>query len=54
MIRVCLPALFACLRQEVKALQYPGIDGVSADMVIDGVNLLRDCLVQQFNCMLAT
>ena len=31
-----------------------GIDDVSADMVIDGGDMLHECLLQLFNRMLAT
>ena len=45
--------LHVCV-QELKRGKSPGIDGVSADMVIDGGDLLHDCLLQLFNRMLAT
>jgi len=45
--------LHVCIKK-LKHGKSPGIDGVSADMVIDGGDLLRDCLLQLFNRMLAT
>jgi len=45
--------LHVCIKK-LKRGKSPGIDGVSADMVIDGGDLLHDCLLQLFNRMLAT
>ena len=47
------PAQRMCIKK-LKRGKSPGIDGVSADMVIDGGDLLHDCLLQLFNRMLAT
>ena len=44
--------LHVCIKK-LKRGKSPGIDGVSADMVIDGGDLLHDCLFL-FNRMLAT
>jgi len=44
--------LHVCIKK-LKHGKSPGIDGVSADMVIDGGDL-HDCLLQLFNRMLAT
>ena len=40
--------------ENLKRGKSPGIDGLSADMVNDGGDLLHDCLLQLFNRMLAT
>ena len=40
--------------KNLKRGKSPGIDGVSADMVIDGGDMLHECLLQLFNRMLAT
>ena len=45
--------VYTCIKK-LKRGNSPGIDGVSADMVIDGGDLLHDCLLQLFNRMLAT
>ena len=45
--------LHVCIKK-LKRGKSPGIDGVSADMVIDGGDLMHDCLLQLFNRMLVT
>ena len=45
--------LHVCIK-ELKCGKSPGIYGVSADMVIDGGDMLHDRLLQLFNRMLAT
>ncbi len=45
--------LHVCIKK-LKRSKSPGIDGVSADMVIDGGDLLHECLLRLFNRMLAT
>ena len=45
--------LHVCIKK-LKRNKSLGIDGASADMVIDGGDLLHDCLLQLFNRMLAT
>ena len=45
--------LHVCIKK-LKCGKSPGIDGVSANMVIDGGDLLHECLLQLFNRMLAT
>ena len=44
--------LHVCIKK-LKRGKSPGIDGGSADMVIDGGDLLHDCLLQLSNRMLA-
>ncbi len=45
--------MHVCIKK-LKNSKSPGIDGVSADMVINDSDLLHDCLLQLFNRMLAT
>ena len=42
----------ALVRQEV--VKAPGIDGILADMLKDGGDLVQECLLWLFNCMLAS
>ena len=58
MTSVCLPASLqkSCIIcvEKLRRGKSPGINGVSADMVINGGDLLHDCILQLFNRMLAT
>ena len=45
--------MHGCIRKLERGTS-PGIDGVSADMVTGGGDLMHECLLHLFNCMLAT
>ncbi len=50
---ITLDELCSCIKRLQRG-KSPGIDGIVADMIKDGGDLVKKCLLWLFNCMLAS